>query len=257
MMNEGCTNVVPTMPLVSQGSNGYGNGGFGDGAWFWIIVIFALLFGWGGYGGFGGGFGGGNGGGVGYDLGRLATTHDVSNGFALNKIDNQLNGITSGICDSTYAITQAINGLGTQMAGCCCDTQKEIIENRYTNQLATQALQAQLASCCCDIEKSISDQNFLNAQNTNAIIQSQNEGTRAILDKMCQTEIQNLRDQNQAYAIQLSQQAQTANLLEKLIPVSKPAYITCSPFQSAMYPFGFGGYGYGNGCGSCNQPCGC
>ncbi len=114
-MNEGCTNVVPTMPLVSQGSNGYGNG-FGDGAWFlWIIVIFAL-FGFGGFGGGFGGFGGGNRGG--YDLGKLATTQDVSSGFALNKIDNQLNGITSGICDSTYAITQAINDIGSNMQQC-------------------------------------------------------------------------------------------------------------------------------------------
>ena len=245
------TNVVPTMPLVSQGTNGYGNGFGGDGAWswIWIIVIFAL-FGWGGNGfGFGGNGGGSN---IGYDLGKLATTQDVSSGFALNKIDNQLNGISNGICDSTYAVTGAINGLGTQLQNCCCTTQKEIIENRYTNQLGQNALQAQLSSCCCDIEKAISDQNFLNAQNTNAIIQAQNEGTRAILDKMCQYEIQTLRDQNQAYALQLSQQAQSARLLEQLQPVSKPAYLTCSPYQSAMFPTGF--YGFNNsgcGCGSC------
>ena len=48
---------------------------------------------------------------------------------------------------------------------------------------------------------------------------------------------------------QLSQQAQSANLIGALRPTPIPAYITCSPYQAANY----GGYGF-NGCG-CNSGC--
>ena len=55
-------NTPFTMPVMPANTGGYGNGGaWGDGGWLWIIVVFALLFGWGnnGWGGFGGGNGGG------------------------------------------------------------------------------------------------------------------------------------------------------------------------------------------------------
>ena len=48
---------------------------------------------------------------------------------------------------------------------------------------------------------------------------------------------------------QLSQQAQSANLISTLRPFPQPAYITCSPYQSAnINGYGYG-YGYGCGCG--------
>lgn len=68
--------------------------------------------------------------------------------------------------------------------------------------------------------------------------------------------MQNLRDRLEAKDrdlltanFQLSQQAQTANIIDSVRPVSRPAYITCSPYEAA--PFPYGGYGCGCGC-SCN-----
>lgn len=41
-------NAPFTMPVMPANSGGYGaNGAWGDGGWLWIIVVFALLFGWG------------------------------------------------------------------------------------------------------------------------------------------------------------------------------------------------------------------
>lgn len=41
-------NTPFTMPVMPANTGGYGNGGaWGDGGWLWIIVVFALLFGWG------------------------------------------------------------------------------------------------------------------------------------------------------------------------------------------------------------------
>ena len=70
------TNNTPfTMPVMPA-TGGYGNdGAFSDGGWLWIIVVFALLFGWGnnGFGGFGG-----NGGGY---VATAATQADIQRGF--------------------------------------------------------------------------------------------------------------------------------------------------------------------------------
>lgn len=49
------TNTPFTMPVMPA-TGGYADGaGWGDGGWLWIIVVFALLFGWGNNG-----FGNGN-----------------------------------------------------------------------------------------------------------------------------------------------------------------------------------------------------
>ena len=70
---------------------------------------------------------------------------------------------------------------------------------------------------------------------------------------MTQNTIQELRDRASAYELQLSQQAQTANLLSNLNPTPKPAYITCSPYESVMMNW----RGFNSGCGSYNNGCGC
>lgn len=50
-----------------------------------------------------------------------------------------------------------------------CLTQKEVLENRYANQLSFNQLGSQLQSCCCDIKTTIIEQNQL----TRDLIQSQ------------------------------------------------------------------------------------
>lgn len=57
----------------------------------------------------------------------------------------------------------------------------------------------------------------------------------------------------QNYSMNQSQQAQTANLLSNLNPTPKPAYITCSPYESVMMNW----RGFNSGCGSYNNGCGC
>lgn len=87
-------------------------------------------------------------------------------------------------------------------------------------------------------------------------IKEDGAATRALIT---QNTIQDLRDRLEARDReilardnQLSQQAQSAYLVDQLRPCAKPAYITCSPYQ-ASYPFG---YGYNGGCGF-NNGCGC
>ena len=108
-------------------------------------------------------------------------------------------------------------------AQCCCATQKEILENRYTTQLGFQAAQAQQAQCCCDLKTAI----HAEAEATRALIN--NNTMQELRDKLAD------RDRDlQTANFQLSQQAQSANIIGTLRPFPQPAYITCSPYQSAQ-----------------------
>ena len=234
------------------------NGGGGMGAWgAWLIplLLIGLLFGgFGGYG-FGGGFGGGMGGMM---LNGIATRADINEGFALNNITGGITAIQQGICDSTYALNNtlmtgfhgvdnAVCSLGHQISDCCCTTQRAIDGVNYN--MATQFASLQNAMC----------------GNTRDIIDSQNAGTRAILDFLTQDKISTLTAENQALKFQASQSAQnafitanqdaqTAELIRRLgrdCPV--PAYVVPNPNCCYGNPVGVGYNNYnGNGCG-----CGC
>lgn len=210
--------------LGNDGSkNGGGWGNFGEGLW--AVIILAILFGRGGFGGFGG-FGG-NGGGDG-----------VSAGFAWQGIDNGIRGVQQGLCDGFYAVNTGLltgfNNVQSQMASCCCDTQRAI-ERGF-----------------CE---------------TNANIVNQ---TRSILEYLTNDKIDQLRNENQTLRFQASQaqqnafitanqEAQTAELIRRLgkdNPV--PAYVVPNPNCCYGNPLGIGyGYsGYGNS-GYGNSGCGC
>lgn len=132
------------------------------------------------------------------------------------------------ILENRYANQLGLQQLGTQMQNCCCETGKEILESRYTTQLGFQGLQAQLASCCCDIKEAI----LADGAETRALIQANT--IQDLRDKVAD------RDRDLMTAnFQISQAAQSANIIDSVRPYPVPAV----PYQPV--------YGYGCGCG-CN-----
>ena len=89
-----------------SGNNGRNGAGFGEDAW-WIIIL--ILCGW-GNGGFG--FGGGRGEGT--------TREEISYGFDINGLESGVRGIQQGLCDGFYAVnTGMLTGFnGVQSALC-------------------------------------------------------------------------------------------------------------------------------------------
>lgn len=146
-------------------NNGYGNGMFG-GDWAWIL-IFALLFGW-GRGGFGGGFGGGYGFNGGFDLGKVATTNDVASGFNNSAVLNSLNdlklGQSTGFANVQQTLCQGFNGINTSIL------------------TSTNGIQSQLADCCCQTQRAIDGVNYNMATNTCSITNAINTATRDVID---------------------------------------------------------------------------
>ena len=229
----------------------------GDGAW-WIILLFMFAGGWGGRCGFGGG---GN--------GVCATQEDVRSAVdqqtLISKLDNQTYGIADGfyalnntivngfhgvdnaICTLGYQNQQGFNGISHQISDCCCETQRAI-ERGFCDVNYNMATQA------CDTRRAIAD-------STRDIIDSQNAGTRAILDFLTQDKIASLQAENQTLKFAASQanqnialgammDANTAEILRRVAPTPVPAYPVCNP----NIQFGWGGYGFNN-CG-CNSNCG-
>ena len=245
MFNSNCNTA--SVPLVANIDGGYNrnDGMWGDGGW-WIILLF-LAFGWGGNGF---GFGGNRNGGYPYatqadvraavdqqtliskldqqTYGLATSTYDLN-----NTLMNGFHGVDNAVCQIGYQTQQGFNNLGHQIADCCCTTQRAIDGVNYN--LATQTNAIQNAMC----------------NNTRDIIENQNCNTRSILDFLVQDKISALQAENQNLKLQASQAAQNQFLVNELRPCAKPAYITCSPFQSA---YGFGFNGYNNGCG-CNNGC--
>lgn len=179
MMENGVS--LADIKAVTEGNNG----GFGMGGGLWLIVLFIFFFAMGGNG-----FMGGNSGAL--------TRAEVNDGFRNSHVISAIDGIGKGICESTYALNNSMmNGfsgihedahiLGQSLQNCCCETQKEILENRYASERNA-----------CDITQAI---------------HADGEATRALLRDQ---EVQKLRDDLQTAQLTLGNQRQTETLLSSL-----------------------------------------
>lgn len=239
-----------------SGRNG-NNDGFGDNGSWWVIIF--LIFAFMGWGRGNNGFGGGNGLGAmdNYVLASDFATiqRQLSDGFG--DLTAQSRYIQNGICDGFYAMnTSLLNGF----AG----TNNAIMTNGYETRNAIQGVSSQLANCCCSLEKGQMETNYLNAQNTCALQNTMNMNTRDIVDavnanyRALHDEIvanriedknaQITAQQNEINALRLSasQSAQNAYLLSELKPCPSPSYIVPNP--NCCY-----NYQVTNGCGGCGN----
>ena len=231
---------------AATGSNHNNDGMWGgDGAW-WIIILFLFVFcGWGGNGW-------GNGGG---GAGNAYTDSAIQRGFDNQAVISKLDGISNGLCDGFYAMNNSMltgfNGINTNVMQTGFGIQQAINADTVANMQNTNALQAQLANCCCETREAIQGVNYNMAQNTCAlqntmnnntrdIIDSQNAGTRAILDYLCNEKISSLQAENndlrraasqdrQSALLTTAMAAQTQQLINAINPAPIPAYQVPNP----------------------------
>ena len=240
--NEG---MSPADIAAVTRNDGGGFGGMGDGEGWWIILLFLIL----GGRGFGNGFGGGNGCGCG---GGCATQSDVRAAvdqqtliskmdqqtygiadatFALNNaINTNFRGVDNAICNLGFNMAQGFNGLGMQLANCCCETQGAIKDVAYQNAMSANAIQQQIASCCCENEKIALQNRFDAAMMNSGTLQAIDKLGDRIIDYMCQNEKQNLRDENMALRLAASQSHQNQYLINQLRPAPVPAFTVSPPY---------------------------
>lgn len=227
--------VMPVSPMM-----GYGNGNVGFGGdWTMWLVLLILFCGWGGNG-FGGGFGGNNQ--LSYDFpwllnGQNNINANTNNGFRDAMINDGINGIqnsiTSGFGNVQTALCSGFSGINATVNG----AQNAIANQLYTNQISdlersfaaqtasTQGfmgLQSQLAQASADNRLAtcqttnaiINDGNATrtaDATNTRDIIDSNTRGTQAILDKLCQLELDGYKRENDNLRSQLNEANRAAS----------------------------------------------
>lgn len=230
--NYSLSDIAALMNSRGGGCYGGGYGGYGFGGDWIALLLFLVIFGAAGNG-WGGGFGG-FGGGAG--ISGALTRAELNQGFNDNTIMRKIDGVTQGLCDGFYAqntsLLTGFNSIGTQLS-----------ENRFAAQ-----------QCCCETQRSIDSVKFENARNTADIvraIEKNGDETRALINANTMDALRaKLADKEAALQtanFQLSQQAQNATLLNELRPFPRPAYITCSPYQSTNV----GWNAYNTGCGGC------
>ena len=202
--------------VVGNGNNGFGEMGSG----WWIILLFLIL----GNGGWGNGFGGN--GGVGGLYPWMNQTETINDGFRDQMLNSNITSIRDGIGDIS---TQLCNGFARVEQGANA-RQIANMQTAFGMQTAMNqgfnSLGSQLAQCCCDqrlatcqtqniIQSEASATRFADANNTRDIIQSQSNGTQAILDKLCQLELDGVKAQVEAKndrIAELQRQLSDANL---------------------------------------------
>lgn len=174
--------------VVGNGNNG--GFGFGGDGW-WIILLFLVLF---GNGGWGNGMCGNGNGGAGGLYPWMNQAEITSDGFRDQMLNSNITGIRDGI-----------NSLSTQLCNCCSDMQMATMNQTFGLQNAINqgfnATQAQLANCCCenrlasaDLKYTIATENCADraalSDGIRDVIASQTASTQKILDKLCEQEIQ-------------------------------------------------------------------
>ena len=292
MFNGGHSTCYSLSDIAAvTGNNDRGNGGmFGDDGW-WIIVLFLIFA----NGGWGYGFGGDNGR-VGGTTTREEISYGFDMNGLENGIRGIQQGLCDGFYAQNTTALQGFNGLSAQIADAAAGVQQTLCQgfNGVNTSLLTgfngvntamltgfNGIQAQMANdalvaqqCCCETQHIIND-NFANlnynlatqscdtrralADSTRDIIDSQNNGTRAILDFLTQDKIATLTAENQSLKFAASQanqnlalgammDAHTAEIIRRTgneCPI--PAYVVPNP--NCCYDYTVT---RNIGCGGCN-----
>lgn len=179
-----------------DGSNcGYGDGWGGGmgGGWFAWILLFAL-------------FGGGGFGGWGNRGGNPVTEADLCNANSFSELKN------------------SVGRMNDQQAAIARQTDNAICQIGYQNLQNTNAITSQLASCCCETQRGIDSVKFDMANYSAATNATITAGIQKVLDKMC-------ADQTAA----LQARVQSLELQQALCgvvryPTSTTYSTTCNPF---------------------------
>ena len=203
---------------------------------------------------------------IGQLAGQLNCDFNTLNG-AICDVKGGIDKVASAIGFSSERIINAVQSgdaaISRQLSECCCNVREAITNQGYQNQLATlnqtNVLQGAINTLSTGVERGFASSAYETASQTCELKNAIAAQTQVINDKFCQLEmremareIQQLRDERNAYQLSASQQAQTQNLVNQLRPCPIPAYITCNPFgcQGDNYPYGvFNNGGYGS--------CGC
>lgn len=220
--------VMPVAPMYGGNNGGFGNFG---GDWGWIILLLLIAGGgWGmGFGGFGGGVGGfAADGAMLYPWMNQAeiTTQGFQNaqvGNQITAVQSDLGDIKTQLCNGFAGVNATVNSGFANAESSANARQIANMQQAFNAQTAVTSaisgLSSQFADCCCEnrlaacqtqniIQNEGNATRFADANNTRDLLANQTANTQAILDKLCQLELDGKNDR----IAELERQLTMANL---------------------------------------------
>jgi len=234
--------VMPVSPMY-----GGGNTGFGDGL-FWIIILFlfaAMSGGW------GNGFGNGNAGTIlpfmmnqsgQSEVQRVVDQQSVMTGISALSAA-QANGFANAEisrCNGLYNLTSQLNNIAMTQQNCCCENRAAVADLKYTmaqeasatranTDAKTQAIMDKLCQLEMDGIKQNYENRIANMQNTIDSLRTMNSNARFDASQNAQTA-----------AIQAGQRTLANEIEQYVLPTPRPAYVVQNPNCCAQQTFGCG-----------------
>lgn len=235
-MTDGLS-VADALALQNRDDDGFMGGGIWNNPFIYLVWMYAMRW-----------FNNMN------DGGNSLTQAELMDGLGRQDILGNQREIIQSLCNMNgtmqagfgnirYDNLQNVMGLQNAMTSGFYGVNSGLAENRFASQ-----------QCCCETNRNIDSVRADAYKNTCEIttaIHAEGEATRALINSNTMQELRDKladRDRDLLTAnFQLSQQAQSANLIGTLRPFPQPAYITCSPYTTAGASYCSGTYG----CGSC------
>lgn len=155
-------------------------GFFGDGIWGIIMLLIVA-------GIFSGGFFGGNG-----AVAAGLTRNEMDSEFIQRDIFNTNTAVLTSAGETQKDVLE--NRYTSQL--CCCNTQKEVLQNRYENALATASLQKDILLGNCDIKTAIQE----DGEKTRALITANYQAS--LLEKINDLKAQVSNNEQTGYLLQ-------------------------------------------------------
>ena len=208
---------MPVAPMYGGGNGGFGNG-FGGDSWGWIILLLLIAGGGWGFGGFGGGMGGfAADGAMLYPWMNQAEI--TSDGFRDQMLNNNVTSIRDGINAVQTQLCNGFAGVNATVSNGFANAEQGANTRAMANMQQLFGLQSQFADCCCEnrlancqtqniIQNEGNATRFADANNTRDLLTNQTANTQAILDKLCQLEL----DSKNTKIADLERQLTMANL---------------------------------------------
>lgn len=181
---------MPVAPAYG-GNNGFGFGG----DWGWIILL--LLCGWGGMGGFGGGFGG-----MGGLYPWLNNSQNINGGFRDAMLNDGISSIgdkvASGFGDVQTALCGGFAGVNATVNNGVNAITNRMYDDTIANMQRSFDIQSALQNCCCENRAATADLKYTLASEACSTRANSTANTQAILDKLCQLELDGVKAQVEA-----------------------------------------------------------
>lgn len=154
-----------------------------------------------------------------------------------------LNNVQSSLCQGFNSVNTVANSNANALQStlaqtnynikdCCCQQKEAIAQTNYNNQANFNSLTNQLSSCCCELGRGQENIKYELAKAACDINANADRNTDRIINHLVQNEMDKLRTELQSAQFQLSQAAQTNNIVNRLAPVPIPAYTVSSPYVS-------------------------